>query len=99
MLELRLMDIWLTEGGRLYSGDTCQRLVLACVITAEGTEWTEDVDKSWLATVCQSDKQTVNQDLKYLESSGMAEILDSEETVRVRLLFDEWPKLPDYRKA
>jgi hypothetical protein len=61
-------------------------------------EWTKDLDKHWLAAVCHTDKRTVDRDLKYLESSGMAQLRHTiRNMVCIRLCFRDWPNLPDYQ--
>jgi hypothetical protein len=61
-------------------------------------EWTQDLDKHWLAAVCHSDKRTVDRDLAYLETSGMAQIRHTiRNMICIRLCFRDWPNLPDYQ--
>ena len=97
---------FLADLPRLCSGASCWALVMTALMESLGRardkgeaapEWTKDLDKQWLSTVCHTDKRTVDRDLKYLEASGMAQV---RHTIRgmvcIRLCFRDWPKLPDY---
>jgi hypothetical protein len=97
---------FLADLPRLCSGASCWALVLAVLMESLGRarnkgeaapEWTKDLDKQWLTTVCHTDKRTVDRDLKYLEASGMAQV---RHTIRgmvcIRLCYRDWPGLPDY---
>jgi len=98
---------WIADLPRLCSGASCWALVMTCLMESLGRprdkgepmpEWTGDLDKSWLATVCRTDRRTVDRDLKYLESSGIAQVRHTiQKTVAVRLCFRDWPGLPDYK--
>ena len=55
---------WMAELPRLCSGASCWALVLTCNMQSLGrprnagepmAEWTEDLDKDWLAAVCRTD--------------------------------------------
>ena len=98
---------FLADLPRLCSGASCWALVMTALMESLGRardkgeaapEWTKDLDKQWLSTVCHTDKRTVDRDLKYLEASGMAQV---RHTIRgmvcIRLCFRDWPKLPDYQ--
>ena len=97
---------WFADLPRLCCGMSCTFLVLLCAKESLGrprdkgqpmAEWTLDLDKGWLATVCRTDRRSVDRDLRYLEKSGMAQIRHTiRGTVAVRLLFRDWSKLPDY---
>jgi len=100
---------FLADLPRLCSGASCWALVMAALTESLGRardkgeaapEWTKDLDKQWLSTVCHTDKRTVDRDLKYLEASGMAQV---RHTIRgmvcIRLCFRDWPKLPDYEPS
>lgn len=98
---------FLADLPRLCSGASCWALVMVALAESLGRardkgeaapEWTKDLDKQWLSTVCHTDKRTVDRDLKYLEASGMAQV---RHTIRgmvcIRLCFRDWPNLPDYQ--
>jgi len=98
---------FLADLPRLCSGASCWALVMVSLAESLGRardkgeaapEWTKDLDKQWLSTVCHTDKRTVDRDLKYLEASGMAQV---RHTIRgmvcIRLCFRDWPNLPDYQ--
>jgi len=98
---------FLADLPRLCSGASCWALVMTALMESLGRardkgeaapEWTKDLDKQWLSTVCHTDKRTVDRDLKYLEASGMAQV---RHTIRgmvcIRLCFRDWPNLPDYQ--
>ena len=97
---------FLADLPRLCPGGSCWALVMTALSESLGRarnkgeaapEWTKDLDKHWLAAVCHSDKRTVDRDLTYLESSGMAQIRHTiRNTVCIRLCFRDWPNLPDY---
>ena len=97
---------WMAELPRLCSGASCWALVLTCNMQSLGrprnagepmAEWTEDLDKDWLAAVYRTDKRTVDRDLKYLESSKMAQVRRTiRGTVAVKLCYRDWRNLPDY---
>ena len=98
---------FLADLPRLCSGASCWALVMVALAESLGRardkgeaapEWTKDLDKQWLSTVCHTDKRTVDRDLRYLEASGMAQV---RHTIRgmvcIRLCFRDWPNLPDYQ--
>jgi hypothetical protein len=63
----------------------------------QSSEWSPDLDKATLALECCTDKRTIDRDIKYLESSGMAQVRHSiRGTVSIRLMYRDWQKLPDY---
>ena len=98
---------WLADLPRLVPGGSCWALIFAVLTESLGRprdkgepmpEWTKDLDKDWLAMVCRTDKRTVDRDLAYLESSGMAQVRHTiRGAVSIRLMFRDWPTLPDYQ--
>lgn len=100
---------WRAELPRLCSGLSCRSLIDAVsseinIQAAKAkkagcqlSEWSPDLDKQELALECCSDKRTVDRDIKYLESSGMAQVRHSiRGTVSIRLMYRDWRNLPDY---
>lgn len=100
---------WRAELPRLCPGLSCRSLIDA--VSSEiniqaakakksgkqSSEWSPDLDKAALALECCTDKRTVDRDIKYLESSGMAKVRHSiRGTVSIRLMYRDWQNLPDY---
>ena len=100
---------WRAELPRLCPGLSCRSLIDA--VSSEiniqaakakksgkqSSEWSPDLDKAALALECCTDKRTVDRDIKYLESSGMAQVRHSiRGTVSIRLMYRDWQNLPDY---
>jgi hypothetical protein len=100
---------WRAELPRLCPGLSCRSLIDA--VSSEiniqaakakksgkqSSEWSPDLDKPALALECCTDKRTVDRDIKYLESSGMAQVRHSiRGTVSIRLMYRDWQNLPDY---
>lgn len=100
---------WRAELPRLCCGFSCRSLIDAVISEVniqaarfkkagkEPSEWSPDLDKQELALECCTDKRTVDRDIKYLEISGMAQVRHSiRGTVSIRLMYRDWPNLPDY---
>ena len=100
---------WRAELPRLCPGLSCRSLIDA--VSSEiniqaakakksgkqSSDWSPDLDKAALALECCTDKRTVDRDIKYLESSGMAQVRHSiRGTVSIRLMYRDWQNLPDY---
>lgn len=90
---------WLADLPRLCAGASCWALVLTVAARSPLGGWTPEFDKEWLTAVCRVDRRSLDRDIRYLESSGMAELKSGWGSVSIRLRFKRWPKLPDYQPA